>query len=107
MKLIDREELKAKLDRGDDFRLVMALSEWAYRAKHIPGSIHVGTLEDAVQVLDPDDEVVVYCSGPDCIASIAAYTMLHANGFKNLRRYAGGLLEWEQAGYPLEGEMVG
>src|SRR5829696_10493144 len=34
VKLIDREELKEKLDSGDDFRLVMALGEWAYRAKH-------------------------------------------------------------------------
>lgn len=106
MNLIGREELKEKLDRGDDFRLVMVLSEWAYQAKHIPGSIHVGTLEDSVKALDPDDEVVVYCSGPECVASIAAYTMLQANGFQNLRRYAGGLVEWEQADYPLEGEMV-
>lgn len=107
MRLIEREDLKAKLDRGDDFKLVMVLGEWAYRAKHIPGSIHLGKPEEAKQVLDPDDEVVVYCSGPDCIASIAAYTMLRANGFGNVRRYAGGLLEWEQAGYPLEGELVG
>jgi rhodanese-related sulfurtransferase len=106
MNLISREELKEKLDRGDDFRLVMVLSEWAYQAKRIPGSIHVGTLEDSAKALDPDDEIVVYCSGPECPASIAAYTMLQANGFKNVRRYAGGLAEWEQAGYPLEGDMV-
>jgi len=27
MNLIDRDELKAKLDRGDDFKLVMTLTE--------------------------------------------------------------------------------
>ena len=36
MNIIDREELKEKLDRGDDFKLVMTLSEWAYEAQHIP-----------------------------------------------------------------------
>jgi rhodanese-related sulfurtransferase len=28
------------------------------------------------------------------------------DGFKNARRYAGGLPDWEDAGYQLEGEMV-
>ena len=36
---IEREELKAKLDRGDDFKLVMALNDFAFRAMRIPGSI--------------------------------------------------------------------
>jgi hypothetical protein len=33
--LIGREELKEKLERGDDFKLVMVLGEWEYRAKRI------------------------------------------------------------------------
>ena len=37
MNLISREELKEKLDRRDDFRLVMVLGDWAFRAKRIPG----------------------------------------------------------------------
>ena len=35
--LITREELKAKLDRDDDFKLVMTLGEGAFRMGHIPG----------------------------------------------------------------------
>jgi hypothetical protein len=34
VRTIGHEELKQMLDRQDDFRLVMALSEWAYQAKH-------------------------------------------------------------------------
>ena len=37
IRTISRDELKAKLDRGDDFKLIMALNRWAYDAKHIPG----------------------------------------------------------------------
>jgi hypothetical protein len=37
--LISCEELKEKLGRGDDFKLVMVSGEWEYRAKHIPGSL--------------------------------------------------------------------
>ncbi|MFQ5794941.1 MAG: rhodanese-like domain-containing protein [Candidatus Bipolaricaulia bacterium] len=106
MKLISREELKEKLDRGDDFKLVMVLGDWAYRAKHIPGSLNIFTPELAKAHLDPDDEIVVYCSNEACIASIAAYKLLVDNGYKNVRRYAGGLADWEEAGYLLEGEMV-
>jgi hypothetical protein len=49
MRLIDREELKLKLDRGEDFKLVMVLGEWAYRAKHIPGSLNLDTIEKALE----------------------------------------------------------
>ena len=38
MNLISREELKEKLDRGDDVKLVLTLGELGFRAKHIPGS---------------------------------------------------------------------
>lgn len=107
MKLISRDELKSKLERKDNFKLVMALGDWAYRAKHIPGSIHFATPEEALASLDQDDDVVVYCSGYDCIASIYAYKYLVNHGYKHVRRYAGGIPDWEEAGYPLEGEMVG
>jgi rhodanese-related sulfurtransferase len=106
MNLISREELKEKLDRGDDFKLVMVLGDWAYRAKHIPGSLNISRIEDAAESLNLDDEIVVYCSDEACVASRAAYQLLANRGFKNVRRYAGGLSAWEDAGYPLEGEMV-
>ena len=57
---IDRDELKAKLERGDDFKLVMVLGEWGFRAKHIPGSLNLSSLDQAQGMLDPEDEIVVY-----------------------------------------------
>jgi rhodanese-related sulfurtransferase len=104
---IDREELTAKLDRRDDFRLIMALNRWAFEAKHIPGSIHFDTPEELYAAVHPDDEVIVYCSHVDCLSSVAMYRDLVRRGYRNVRRYAGGLLDWEDAGLPLEGEMVG
>lgn len=106
MNLITRDELKEKLDRGDDFKLVMVLSEWAYRAKHIPGSININAPNQALELLQPDDEIVLYCSNPSCPASPYAYDLLTKQGYSNVRRYAGGIADWEEAGLPLEGEMV-
>jgi rhodanese-related sulfurtransferase len=103
---ISREELSAKLDRGEDVKLVMALSRWAYDAKHIPGSLHFDAPDDLYAAVRPDDEVVVYCSNVDCLASVALYRDLVRRGYRRVRRYAGGLMEWEQAGLPLEGSAV-
>jgi rhodanese-related sulfurtransferase len=106
MRLISREELKKKLDERKDIKLAFVLGEWQYRAKHIPGSLNLYTPEETLEVLAQDDEIVVYCSSEFCSASIFAYNYLVGHGFKNVCRYAGGLLDWEAAGYPLEGEMV-
>lgn len=106
IRTIGREELKAKLDRGDDFRLIMALNRWAYDAKHIPRSLHFDTPEELYAAVHPDDEVVVYCSSVDCLSSVAVYRDLLQRGYRNVRRYAGGLLDWEDAGLPMEGAFA-
>ena len=103
---ISRDELKAKLDRGDDFRLVMTLNEWAFNATHIPGSIRFASIEEALGELETDEEIVVYCSDPACVASQFAYEGLVDHDYSNVRRYAGGLSDWADAGYPFDGAAV-
>ena len=104
---IETQELKEKLDRGDSFKVVMTLGEWEYRTTHIPGSMRISTVEEAFEALDPEDEIVLYDSGPPCPASRTACRILRARGYGRVRLYAGGLEEWARAGYPLEGESVG
>lgn len=106
MRTIELAELKRKMDRGDDFRLVMTLGGWAFQAAHIPGSLHFDSPEAGFAALDPEDEIVVYCSDPACVASRYAYEQLVERGYGNVRRFSGGLQEWLAAGYPLEGESV-
>ena len=106
MNVISREELKAKLDRRDDFKLVLVMGEWAYQAKHIPGSLCVSTPQQACATFAQDDEIVLYCSDTPCWTSAHAYRLLQEHGYRNVRHYAGGLADWEDAGYPLEGELV-
>jgi len=106
IRTISRTELKKKLDRGDDVRLIMALNRWAFDAMHIPGSTHFDTPDELYAAVRPDEEVVVYCSHVDCLSSVAMYRDLVRRGYRNVRRYAGGLLDWEDAGLPLEGEFV-
>jgi rhodanese-related sulfurtransferase len=107
IRTISRDDLRAKLERGDNFKLVMALNRWAFEAKHIPGSLHFDTPAELYAAVKPTDEVVVYCSNVDCLSSVAMYRDLVKRGYTNVRRYSGGLLEWEDSGLPLEGNAVG
>lgn len=103
---LDREQLKAKLAHQDPFKLVMASSDWAFRAKHLPGSIHFKSPEEMFASLGKDEEIVVYCSNADCHASLATIQKLREHGYGNVRHYAGGLIDWETAGLPLEGDWT-
>lgn len=68
IKTISREELKEKIDRKDDFRLVETLPKAAYEHAHLPGAINLPP--DQVIVLAPNllpdknADVVVYCASP-------------------------------------------
>lgn len=103
---IDRDALRDKLDNKAPITLVMTLNRWAYDAKHIPGSLHFDNAEDLYSVVDKDAEVIVYCTNVDCKSSVGVYWDLLERGYTNVRRYAGGLMEWEEAGLPLEGDLV-
>ena len=103
---IDREELQQKLARADRFELVNCLREPEFRAAHIPGSIRFGTQQEMLATLQKDEDIVVYCSNPDCPASVNAYYTLLRHGYAHVRRYAGGLADWQDAGLPLEGDGV-
>ena len=112
MKLISGMELRDKIDKSEDLKLVFVLGEWQYQAVRIPGSLNVPCSpglfgsQDALKELKPDDEIVVYCSGEACYASISVYYLLLQRGYKNVSRYAGGLLDWNDAGYPLAGKVA-
>ena len=103
---IERDELKRKLVDGEPIKLVMALNRWAFEAKHIPGSLHFDDPEELLSKLDKDNEIIVYCSNIDCLSSVALYRALIERGYSSVRRYAGGLLDWEGAGLTLEGNSA-
>jgi rhodanese-related sulfurtransferase len=103
---IERDDLYRKIERHEPFKLVMALSEFAFRAKRIPGSLHFNTPAEMFAALGKGDDIVVYCSNVDCHSSLATYQSLRDHGYTRVRHYAGGLIDWEAAGLPLEGDWV-
>jgi rhodanese-related sulfurtransferase len=66
--IISRDELRKKIDRGEQFLLVETLPETAYHHAHLPGALNLPP--DKVTVLAPtllpdkNAEIVVYCASP-------------------------------------------
>lgn len=106
---ITREELKAKIDRGDRFVLVDALSAGHYESSHLPGAVNLPYefVDEAEEILpDKDAEIVVYCMNVDCEASAEEARELTQMGYRNVRHYAEGKQDWIQAGLPVEGKRI-
>jgi len=65
---ISREELKAKMDRGEPFTLVETLPPYLYESGHLPGAInlppHQAAELSSVMLPDKSAEIVVYCANP-------------------------------------------
>ena len=103
---ITREQLKAKMDRGDDFVLVEALSQKHYANSHLPGAINLPYefVDEAEKVLpDKTAEIVVYCMNPGCLASREEARELEEMGYQRVLHYAAGKQDWIRAGLPVEG----
>jgi rhodanese-related sulfurtransferase len=63
VKTISREDLKEKIDRGDEFVLLEVLSEASYGRAHLPGAIRLQDMDSIPDLLpDKNTEVVAYCS---------------------------------------------
>ena len=107
---IDRAELQARLESGDELVLIDALSPMAYAHSHLPGAINItpdwvdGRARRRIPDLDAD--VVVYCADADCDSSVLVARRLVELGYRNVRHYVEGKRDWVEAGYPVEGGRV-
>jgi len=91
---IDAVELKAKLDRGDNFLLLDVREPHEFQIARIPGSklIPLGELPKHLNEFDPDAEIVVHCKSGG--RSQKAVDLMKANGFRHARNMTGGITAW-------------
>jgi rhodanese-related sulfurtransferase/DNA-binding HxlR family transcriptional regulator len=94
---IDREELVARLRRGEVV-LIDVRPEEEFAAGHIAGarSIPWDELERRLAELPADREIVAYCRGPFCAYAHDAVRQLQASG-RTARRLEEGWPEWRLA----------
>jgi rhodanese-related sulfurtransferase len=105
MRTITRDELKAKMDRGDDFTLFEVLPLMYWRKHNLPGAKNLPPTQvvDVVQSLVPDRgaEIVLYCWDDGCPTSGWAGMQLEEIGYTNIREYSAGKKDWIDAGLPM------
>jgi rhodanese-related sulfurtransferase len=97
------DEVKAKLDRGEKFRLIDVREESEYAKDHLPGAIHLGKgvierdIEDRIP--DPQTALVLYCGGG--FRSALAADNLQKMGYSNVLSMDGGVRRWRERNFPM------
>ena len=87
-------ELKAKIDRGDDFVLIDVREPEEYAICRIPGSklIPLRTVSERVHELSSADDIVVHCRSG--VRSGQAVEFLKQAGYRRVKNLVGGILRW-------------
>jgi sulfur-carrier protein adenylyltransferase/sulfurtransferase len=87
-------ELKQRLDRGDDLKIVDVREPNEYQINRIAGSVLIplGDVPKRYNELNPDEEIVVQCKVGGRSAKAADF--LRSVGFKKVLNLKGGILDW-------------
>jgi adenylyltransferase/sulfurtransferase len=90
------EELKARLDRGEDVFILDVRNPEEFQICRIPGStlIPLPALPQRFGELDRERELVVHCKSG--MRSQKAIGLLRQQGFRRLKNLKGGILAWAE-----------
>ena len=95
MKEISVQELKEKIDNGEDFQLIDVREDFEYQVSNLGGElIPLGGILIETDKIDKDKEVIIMCRSGK--RSAAAVMQLEAQGFTNLYNLYGGILAWQE-----------
>ncbi|QKJ31880.1 rhodanese-like domain-containing protein [Mucilaginibacter mali] len=95
MKEISVQDLKQKLDSGEDFQLVDVREDFEYEMSNLGGTlIPLGGILIETEKIATDKPVVVMCRSGK--RSAVAIMQLESQGFVNLYNLQGGITAWAQ-----------
>ncbi|HEK21819.1 MULTISPECIES: rhodanese-like domain-containing protein [unclassified Mucilaginibacter] len=94
MKEISAQELKEKLDKGEDFQLIDVREDFEYETSNLGGQlIPLGGILIETEKISHDKPVVVMCRSGK--RSAMAIMQLEQHGYTNLYNLQGGILGWK------------
>ena len=98
------DDVLAKQQRGDKFRLVDVREDDEWRAGRARGAEHLGRgvieRDIVAKVPDKDEELILYCGGG--FRSALAAESLQKMGYRRVHSLAGGWREWTKRGLPVD-----
>jgi rhodanese-related sulfurtransferase len=93
MKEISVQELKEKMDNGEDFQLIDVREDFEYEVSNLGGVlIPLGGILIEADKVAKDKPVIVQCRSGK--RSAAAIMQLEQLGYTNLYNLTGGILAW-------------
>jgi rhodanese-related sulfurtransferase len=93
MKEVSVQELKEKMDSGEDFQLIDVREDFEYEMSNLGGLlIPLGGILIEAGKIDKTKPVVIMCRSGK--RSAAAIMQLEQHGFTNLANLKGGILAW-------------
>lgn len=100
VKQVDTDELKQIL-AINHVQVVDLRGATEYKQGHIKGADHVfvGTLLNNLDKVSKERKVVIHCQGGDRAA--IGYSLLAANGYKNVVNYSASINDWIKQGNPV------
>ena len=98
---VDVDTVNALKDNAGVF-LIDVREPDEYAAGHIPGItlIPMGEVAGRLAELPRDKEIIVTCRTGNRSGQVA--DLLREQGFTNVHNMSGGIVAWEEAGYPVE-----
>jgi rhodanese-related sulfurtransferase len=98
---VDVDTVNALRDNAGVF-LIDVREPDEYAAGHIPGItlIPMGEVASRLAELPRDKEIIVTCRTGNRSGQVA--DLLRQQGFTNVHNMSGGIVAWEEAGYPVE-----
>ena len=106
VRIVSIEETQAGIQRG--CVLLDARTEQEYLDGHIPGAVlfdyyELGRyIQEVLPSISTDQEIIIYCTGPECDDSELLSRELYILGYRNLYVFKGGYEAWIDRGLPLE-----
>lgn len=94
---ITPEEVKSKLDQGEQFILLDVREPWEFETAHMDGAklMPMGDVPArAHQELDPEDHIVVICHHG--VRSMNVTAWLRQQGFEKAQSMRGGIDAWSR-----------
>lgn len=100
---ISRDELKAKLDRNDDFLLYEVSEKPSFDEAHLPGATHFEGIEKIEEAIPgADHEIVLYSENLRDRASLRVVRELTGMGYRHVYEYEDGKADWLSEDLPTE-----
>lgn len=101
---ISKDELLQRMERKTNFVLVDTIGKYEGNKYKIKGAttIDYPTVIDRRKELAPYEEIIIYCTRKECVASKKVAAGLLLLKVPNVKVYEGGLEEWMSFDLPVE-----